>query len=687
MRFVLAVAALVVCNTPMVLGDDKKEEKVVNENGGLCDNCATANDIGQLGSTVSSISGSVFNSTLGFDDETPFESSMPEDSCSLYLAPSSIPNSGFGVFAAKTFKVGSIVLPSDAPGIVITDREYHQYDGEKPDPAWGHDNYVWSTVGRAAFEADETSLSAVTLGSMANYHSYLKSIRPYGITDYDDGILNRHKDPGAGAFSYHKAHDFVATRDIAAGEEVYADYGSDWFTQRGYDVPKEDNFKKADKLLDVMKKNLLESNGRGTLNENHIKLINSIVAMYDKHAASLLPETQTELVDAISDGESLAWRSVKKRSVTWIINNGRCLDNMVMQLSTTPQAGNGAFASRFLSGGSIIVPVPLVLIPNRDTLTIYGHTFDEYDQKVRDENTVVGTQIILNYCFGHSNSSMLLCPASNAVLINHCSTRQVVEGGCGTNGPNAEYRWASEWDPDTQERLQLPLRDLIEIGRGPSLEIYATRDITSGEEIFIDYGQEWEDAWHQHVQDWTAPEKGGGLEDYIPVTQMNERWQLRTVSEQNEDGDFIPSNVFQACIYWNEEVTEEEQATLDMWEGGAWDELSTEEMLHNFAYDGSEYIKSDETIDWIDYWPCRVFFRDDDERSTYTVRIYEVPRFDQRLWGGSELPLFLTNYPRESIEFFTKPYKSDQHLPKAFRYPIGIRNDIFPPQWNDRSPT
>ena len=43
-------------------------------------------------------------------------------------------------------------------------------------------------------------------------------------SDYDDTIVNRFKDPGAGAFSYHNGRKFKASRDIQAGEESGIDY-------------------------------------------------------------------------------------------------------------------------------------------------------------------------------------------------------------------------------------------------------------------------------------------------------------------------------------------------------------------------------------------------------------------------------------------------------------------------------
>ena len=72
-------------------------------------------------------------------------------------------------------------------------------------------------------------------------------------SEYDDTILNRFKDPGAGAISYHNGRAFEATRDIEAGEELFDDYGDDWLDKRPGTyadfVPRSEDFSKAAAVL------------------------------------------------------------------------------------------------------------------------------------------------------------------------------------------------------------------------------------------------------------------------------------------------------------------------------------------------------------------------------------------------------------------------------------------------------
>ena len=45
--------------------------------------------------------------------------------------------------------------------------------------------------------------------------------QPHAVA-YDDTYLDRFRDPGAGAFSYHEGHRFFSKNAIKAGEELFA---------------------------------------------------------------------------------------------------------------------------------------------------------------------------------------------------------------------------------------------------------------------------------------------------------------------------------------------------------------------------------------------------------------------------------------------------------------------------------
>lgn len=92
----------------------------------------------------------------------------------------------------------------------------------------------------------------------------------------------------------------------------------------------------------------------------------------------------------------------------------------------------------------------------------------------------IGMSLLMNYCLGHPESSLLLCPMTSAILLNHCSERTM---DCGPNGPNAKIQWSSGWDTPSHEWRSKTLDEMKEQkGRLLSFEVVALRDIAPGEE-------------------------------------------------------------------------------------------------------------------------------------------------------------------------------------------------------------
>jgi hypothetical protein len=173
----------------------------------------------------------------------------------------------------------------------------------------------------------------------------------------------------------------------------------------------------------------------------------------------------------------LARGTLVQRTPTWVKQNGICLENLVPKPSTISDAGNGGFAQYGVKKGEIVVPAPVFHVTNKEAMEIYEAGVNAAEDPDRYR---IGTQVMLNYCFGHPESSMLMCPMTSAVLINHCSTRTV---GCGPDGPNAEVRWSSGWDPSSVTWRSKTFKEIDDhTGRILSFEIVATRDISPGEE-------------------------------------------------------------------------------------------------------------------------------------------------------------------------------------------------------------
>jgi hypothetical protein len=281
---------------------------------------------------------------------------------------------------------------------------------------------------------------------------------------------------------------------------------------------------------------------------------------------------------------------------------------------------------------------------------------------------VVTKQLLLNYCLGHTNSSILLYPYGPMVgLVNHASS-----ASNANTRANVRLQWSTS---DVlhlfgQELLTKPLEEVKNYSSNRSgllLELVATRNIVKGEEIFLDYGVEWQQAWINHVQNWKpVPD----ADKYTPSYVMEDVVKtLRLESELVEHP--YPDNVFTSCFY---RYSDHKEAAEKHTGGGA------DEAVTTFRWNMTRGL-----FELRNLRPCKILQREQDPKqgTLFTVRI--MNRYgltaDERIPKGAMH--IVTHVPRRAVRFSDKLYTTDQHLENAFRHEIGIPDDIFPPQWMD----
>ena len=238
------------------------------------------------------------------------------------------------------------------------------------------------------------------------------------------------------------------------------------------------------------------------------------------------------------------------------------------------------------------------------------------------------------------NSSLLLYPYSPIVnLINHSS-----------QNPSVRLQWAAN-----QESLEWPLERVLESksSSGLLLELVALRDIEEGQEILMDYGREWQQAWNEHVHQWKPL-----TEPYVPSFNFSIDFP-RTEEELRQNP--YPSNLLTSCCY----------------RYGARDHESSEGMTMDRWNEGIMYLRN--------LRPCAILGRHaGDER--YNEPLYAVQIHNSfGLKGDERVPKgkvhVVTHVPRIAIRFSDKLYTTDPHLRDTFRHEIGLAS--FPPQWMD----
>mmetsp|Transcript_9537 Transcript_9537/g.20233 ORF Transcript_9537/g.20233 Transcript_9537/m.20233 type:complete len:270 (-) Transcript_9537:74-883(-) len=265
---------------------------------------------------------------------------------------------------------------------------------------------------------------------------------------------------------------------------------------------------------------------------------------------------------------------------------------------------------------------------------------------------------MMNYAFGHPDSSVLLSPYGPSVsFINHASGG---EANVRLQWVEPSHEWMNKsvnWLERNAENAQL------------SFDFIATRDIQPGEEIFLDYGDEWQKAWTEHVNNWSPDVESQG---YVSASDLNKDAEdqhlvLRTSKEQESDP--YPNNVQMNCRYRiarkgkaEKYHSKEETKVWDASHANA--KLQPCEILSKLAKQTGEYL--------------------------YEVRILErmgrlgIYGKNDKIPGVPKGQKFIIkSVPREAIEFGDKMYSTDILLSNAFRHEIVVNDDIWPESWNN----
>jgi hypothetical protein len=380
--------------------------------------------------------------------------------------------------------------------------------------------------------------------------------------------------------------------------------------------------------------------------------------------AALLPTDPDDLPKIKEAGGSLIYSVPSaKRSTEWLRRNGMCMDNLKVGPSTIEYAGRGAFAQRSLRKGSIVVPVPLVHLPDKSAMDMYevkqvrSSKKDKEGFWQRSSEEPYGKQLLLNYCYGHPESNMLFFPAGSVSgFINH------------SPDPNVKMVWSdhSSHEKDWFELDPATLIDNDYFHLGLMMDIVAIRDIEEGEEVFLDYGSEWQAAWDKHVVAWKKSLEDGDIPDPWPIRalDMNSEFKSKGYKTKAElEMEPYPENIRQMCFLVLQNVP------------------NTESKVKTWAMP----TKGGTTFDVYNLFDCAVV-----ERIAVDTPDVNGLGFNYTIEFSEQNAVTLVhNVPHVAITFVDKPDTGDQWVTKnAFRHNIGIPDEIFPQgPWRDAPAT
>lgn len=363
----------------------------------------------------------VVRSTESSEDDNTI---IDDDTCTLYLAPSSLPhNAGLGIYSAVARQPGDVLEATHDVCLPFVDLYWHH-------PAYfnGHlDDYLWN--GRAMRTESRTgTVDAYCpgLNSLLNCHIGLINVLKSTPT-YNDAGLHRAQHAGAGARTPYATAPATVARHIPAGGELFTFYGDAWFTARnatfGDHLPLSQDYRDAQELVQQLAALVHNT----TTDDDLWTLLQELRQTMPSRTLQALPPSLQDCIMAADEGIASTLQPQHTRSTTWLHQHGRCVDHIEGRPSTLPETGQGAFARHDLRQGQIITTSPLIHLTqiHHRVLEMYNITKeskyfeddeedDDYDEDEEDYlymrrvDELVNHQIASNYCFGHAETTLVV---------------------------------------------------------------------------------------------------------------------------------------------------------------------------------------------------------------------------------------------------------------------------------------
>jgi hypothetical protein len=289
----------------------------------------------------------------------------------------------------------------------------------------------------------------------------------------------------------------------------------------------------------------------------------------------------------------------------------------------------GGFATRSFSKGTTITGSPVLHSLQRDW-NAKAQVWDSFTKSYKAIDATGAEDeyaLLVNYCWSHAQSTILLCPYGVGVnYINHA------------NKPNAKIQWAphGQLSHDDQSFHQSPTELSKSTRVRLALDYVALRDIREGEEISIDYGRAWQEAYRDFLRRSQSGKTATDVDSY------NQHGILKTEAEQAASP--YPSDIELKChpnVMKNELPTD---ASDEMW-----GQMTNASLIECHVLERQHVPVSDGST-----------------RLLYAIRVWY--QGDWRGRGG---------IPRMFLRWFHK------EQPNVFRFPMQLPDSMVSKAWRD----
>lgn len=347
-----------------------------------------------------------------------------EWNCDVLLAQSSIPNSMFGVFTKKDLKQGDEIFASGSHAVSFL---LDGVDVPLSLPLFKHHS-VYANV-----KVDESLAIVATDTIQAGSELFI---------NLNDDSLNP---------KYRELYQTI----LYPNDPTSQDYlEADALVKDLFDVlptrPDRKVGRRTGRQAAVMKR--IPSVDAGPL----LNVYREHIQKYNPKLASLIPVDMNEARNMMEATSEKFISNV--RSLDWLQNHSLCLDGLRAEKSTFAVDSMGAFATTSVSAGDVITTIPLIATMEDD---------------------------LFPNCFKLNDTTVRLCPLSDAALVQTAVEGCTEEEECPINVANAMYQFSS-LNQFNKERFNLlkGIDSLKNSVTGLTMDIIATRDIKEGDEIF-----------------------------------------------------------------------------------------------------------------------------------------------------------------------------------------------------------
>jgi hypothetical protein len=176
--------------------------------------------------------------------------------------------------------------------------------------------------------------------------------------------------------------------------------------------------------------------------------------------------------------------------------DGQCISDVFVSHSYEPLAGNGLFAGKSFKKGDTVVVDPVLTVPTAGW------------------KNILNDSEFMNYCICKPGSSIALLPLGLISIANHRREQEA----------NVQLKWISWAGSPSPQFLDTAVDDLVRAKYSVlDAQLVATRVIEDGEEILLNYGSSWMQAWADFLAHsvasklYSAAEECSAFEENSPV--------------------------------------------------------------------------------------------------------------------------------------------------------------------------